>query len=266
MIERILARMPDQLDLMLAAAAVVQDYWVQLYGQMKMGIRRDSFQITIEIGDESHLFLTPVFPKMEVIFREQDQIKRRDWDCVLDMRDMASALRLAVATKRHVSDVWGIQFGATAKKVPELGGLMRRANQGGVDVLIDSAVEGAEELARYMDWNYPGTVTEVCKIDGRRVSLTFTGLSRTRVYVGYRGGASCLGSSMGKAIIECYPNDLPLYFLCKEAGTNYKAIYGESFPVEILWNALEQMWLELQGKGEIEDYTPTPQQEMTING
>lgn len=263
MFEQILIRMPNQLDLFLAGAAVVQDYWVQLYGQLRQGIRKDLFQMTVEIGEESHFFLAPLFPRMELIYREDEVIKRGTWDCILDLRDMDSVLRIATANKKHVTDAWGIKFGASAQRMPELGGLAKLKDKGGVDVLIDEQIEDATKIQEYFALNYPEVVTEISKVAGNRVSLTFERLSRAGVYVGPRGGATYLGSTMGKAIVECYPDDLPLYFLSKNSGPRYRALYGETFPVSYVWNAVEEVWLAITGQDN-HSYDLTPQQEMTI--
>lgn len=243
--EQILARMPSDLEYMLPAMSVVHDYTAQVVNQIRNGWRTDLVVVTVEVGDESHLFLNSCFPRMEVIVREQEEYTRGEWDCILDFRDWQRPFRIAKDSKKHLTESWGIIFGASPSKIPTLGCLNSRSKLETLDILISDEFEEAEKLLTYMDNNHPEARTKIGKVASLRVGGMFDVLSSTKIYVGKRDGASYLAAAMGKGLVELYPTDVPLWWLSKGNSDTYKIIYGDRWDAETVFGELEEVWQDI---------------------
>lgn len=234
-VDRVLIRFPKDFEYFLPAVSVAHEYLMQLQQQQKY------FKITVEINDESHLFFSSLFQRMEIIQGGQEP-RRQDWDCVLDFRSTERVLRIATPTKRHVTDAWGILFGGSPGKVPQLGYLGARVRQAIVDVIVDADIENGEKLLTFFNRNYPDALVVVDRVNGLRPSTMFDKLCATRMYIGKRSGATYLAATMGKALVELYPTDLPSWWLSKPQWDRYKLIYGDSFSPELIWVFVETIW------------------------
>jgi hypothetical protein len=244
--DNILVKMPDTLEHFLAAAAVVQDYCVQLHKQVGMKRRNADFWFTLEVVDDSYMFLWPIFPRMNFVLPGEVTLSRMDWSCVVDLSGIERVWKVAEVPKKHMVEAWGIMIGASPKTLPVLGA-MQPQGQGEIDVLIDERVEAKEQLCEYFDSNHPDLVVKVVGLEGLRVGTMFGILDQAKVCLLHRGGASYLAATMGKPTIELYQNDLPVWWLAKPNCETYKTFYGKQFSAEMIWPVMEDVVMQAIG-------------------
>ena len=251
--DNILAKMPDRLDYFLAATAVVQDYCVQLHKQVMMRQRPPNFSFTVEIPDDSFLFLWQLFPRMDYVMRgEMESFPRGDWSCVLDFSDIDRVVRVASTPRKHITEAWGIMFGASPRMVPELGPLAFESVVPTVDILIDERVPVKDTMIEYMSLNFPHAKVVVRQMDARP-STVFSLLADAKFYVGVRDGASYMAATMLKPTLEFYDTDLPAWFMDKP-HINYNMLYGTVFDPSMVWAIFEEMYCH--AAGEPDDFIP----------
>ena len=237
--DRILVRMPE-LEYFLPAASAIQNYVSQIYDQIVRGAKHPDCQVVIEIADESLLFFSPMFARTELIVWEEEVVHRNDWECVLDLRDINRVLRVATTTQKHITEGWGIMFGAAPLKLPNLGYLGVGLAEPEIDVLLD-VPEGTDKLEGWIAKNYPDLKVEWKNLSGRRPSAMFDVLARTRMYVGQRSAATYMAAMLGKGLVELYTRDFPSWFLCKPKSEGYSLVYADSFSAELVWLHMEEI-------------------------
>jgi|HubBroStandDraft_5_1064220.scaffolds.fasta_scaffold36474_3 hypothetical protein len=252
--ENILVRMPKELDHFLAAAAVVQDYCVQLHKQVGMRQRNANFWFTVEVQDEAYLFFWHMFPRMELRLAE-DIVNRGRWmwDCIIDLTDIERVRRIATVPKKQITEAWGIMVGSSPRALPDLGPLRPQGNDHPVDVLIDERVEGGEVLQEYFLNNFPNSRVVRRGMEGLRPGTLLHLLSECKLFIGLRGGATYLSVTMGKPTLELYPDDMPLEFMSKPQSDTYRIFYGSKFAVGMMWAVLEEVWDNVRGISGDED-------------
>lgn len=234
-VDRILVRLPKDFEYFLPAVSCVHEYIMQVQNQKK------HFIVTVELGDESHLFFSSLFPRMEIQLAGDRPRSRWDWDVVLDYRTTDRAMGIAKATKKHVTEAWGVLFGGSPPRIPQLGYLGARVKREETDILIDSNVPQAERLKVYFQ-NPPVITIRVDQVNGLRPGTMFDKLCGTKMYIGKRSGATYLAATMGKKLVELYTNDLPSWWLAKPPSDRYKMIYGTEFSPELVWTIAEEIW------------------------
>jgi len=237
MVDRILVKFPKHFEYFLPAVSVVHEYFMQVQAQKK------PFIVKIELGDENQLFFTSLFPRMEIAIGGEP-CHRNEWDCVLDLRDVERPYRIAKATNLHLTAAWGILFGGSPGKTPNLGYLGARVRREETDVLVDCQVRGATQLAFFFRHNYPKLTIKVDRVNGLGPATMFDKLCGTKVYIGERSGATYLAATMGKYLVELYPDYLPSWWLSKPPQ-NYRLIYGKDFSPELIWAYGEEIWQTL---------------------
>lgn len=244
MADRILIRLPSQLELFCAATAVVHDYVMQQARQIAQGMKTyDDLKVTVEFGHEEQFFFSPVFPRLELILRGQTKLSRTDWDCVVDMTSIDRALSLSMIPQKHLTETWGIMHGANPKRIPEMGCLGTRINETTIDVIIDENFEDGEKLRDLICSNFPSLKVVIEKVDGCRAGIIFNKIASTKMYIGKRSGATYVAAMMKrKQFVELYENDLPLWFLSKNTTEgNYKVFYGKQFTAEMVWIGVQEL-------------------------
>ena len=245
--DRILIRMPESLELFLMATGVVQNYAVQQTRQMLQGQKQaEGFRVTVELGHEEQCFFLPLLPHLNISLRGWPELRRRDWECVIDMRTTGRAFSLATAQEKHLTETWGILYGASPGKVTDLGIMKAKLGTPTIDVLIDEEIEGAQVLKGFFESNYPSLTVKIKKVNGSRAFRIFDDLRDTKMYVGNRSGATYLTAMMGKKLVELYRNDCPLWFLSKDKNDGYRVLYGDKFTPEMVWCECVEMleWAE----------------------
>ena len=232
MIDRVLFRMPSSLEYFFPAASVVQNYIGQQYVLVREGQKKIQSCFTVEFGDESEFFFASMFPRMELAMREQDEIKRSDWDCVLDMRDTSRVLALATPTNKHITEAWSTMFGCCAPKVPILGAVGIKCVEPAYDFLIDANLQAAEDMnQKAMNAGYS---TVVARVSGTRISYQFELLSKVRNFVGPRSESTYLAASIGRGLVEVWSKTIPFWFLNKPSNGNLRSVISESPSANIL--------------------------------
>lgn len=245
--DRVLIRMPDSLELFLAATSVVHNYVVQQTRQILQGQKQaEGFRVTVELGHEEQFFFLPLFPHLNITLRGWPQLKRQNWECVLDMRTTDRAFNLAQAQQKHLTEMWGVLYGASPGKVPELGTMKAKLGQPPFDILIDEEMECAWVLRRFFESNYPDLLVRLKKVNGQRAFQIFEDIQNTRMYIGKRSAATYLTAMMGKKLVELYPNDWPLWFLSKDKNDSYRVLYGDTFTPEMVWCECTELVEEAQ--------------------
>ena len=252
MADRILVRLPKELEYVLPAIAVTQGYITRLIDQANAGQRQKECWVQIELQDESHMFLSPMMDRLEWVVWDGREPRRWDWDCVLDFRSTDRALRLASTTGKHIIEAWGGMVGAITLKVPYAGYLKFRLREPTVEILIDERVECCQQLARYVKNNHAWANVWVKNLGGMRVADVFNCLNKVGIYVGPRSGESYLAATMGKALLELYSMDMPLWWLRKPACDIYRVVYRGDFPAEIVWCELEEIWQTMYASKNLE--------------
>ena len=248
MIDNILIRMPEQLDYFLAATAVVQDYVVQLYKQAAMKQRAMNFKLTVELPHEDLLFFWPLFPTMQCILREDSKkFLRQEWSCVLDFTDVNRTIKLATIPQKHITESWGIMFGASPPIVPGLGQMIQGCTSPELDVLIDERLDMKETLCEYLHNSYSQATVQIKSVEGLRPASLFGMVADTKIFIGMRGGATYLSAAMGKPTLEMYPDDLPQFLMSKPHNENYRMFYGSHFDVGTVWAIFEEMYCAVAG-------------------
>lgn len=222
MIDRILLRLPEW-DYFFPAASFVQNYISQQYWQIAQKIKFVQPKFVIEVWDESHLFFTSMFPRLEVTVREREEINREDWDCVVDMRDISRAFRVAWPTSKHIVDAWGAMFGANPQRLPVLGPMAITCKEPHYDFLIDEGIEGSLEIAKVLLQEGSGDV-RTFPMSAVRAYKQFRLLADAKVFVGRRSAATYLAATMGKGLIETWPVDMPLWFMSKPQSEGYRLV------------------------------------------
>ena len=252
--ENILVRMPKGLDYFLAAAAVLQDYCVQLHKQVGMRQRNANFWFTIEVQDDSYLFFWHMFPRMEMRVAEEIVDKSRElWDCIIDFTDIERARRIAAVPKKQITEAWGIMIGSSPRALPDLGPLLPQNSDQIVDVLIDERVEAGETLQHYFSSNFPEGRVVRRSVEGLRPATLLNLLAESKLFIGVRGGATYLSVTMKKPTLELYLDDLPLEWMSKPQSDTYRIFYGSKFAVGMLWAVLEEVWDNVRGYSGDED-------------
>lgn len=248
-VDNILVKMPEPLDCFLAAASVVQDYCVQLYKQVAMRQRPHNFHITVELANDGQLFFWPMFPQMECVMRgEVINLSRSHWSCVMDFTDIARVLKVAEIPKKHITESWGIMFGASPQPLPGLGPLMNYCAEPTVDVLIDERVPVKDNLVEYLGLNFPQAKVSIKGVEGIRPSSLFSMLADAKMFVGMRSGATYLACTMQKPTVELYGNDMEASLMSKPHHENYRMFYGARFDAGAVWAIFEEMFMGVTGQ------------------
>ena len=173
--DKVLMRMPDDLEFFLPATSVAQNYISQQYFQWHSKTKQQEPYFTIEIGEDSLLYLNSMFPRMEFIMREQELVDRFAYDCVIDFRDIKRVMNVAKPTQKHITEAWSAMFGASAPKLPVLGPIVATCQNPKYDFLIDASLPFAEELhhditVKYIEWYLTAKVVEM---KGKRIYHQF---------------------------------------------------------------------------------------------
>jgi hypothetical protein len=243
--ERILFRMPWELEYFVPAVAVVHDYVMQVRTRMRMAPEKLFGLCTVELGAEEQFFFSPMFPFMELTLRENEAAPpRKDWECVLDLRDAKRPLALGTQCKLPITEAWGILFGANPKLLPELGYMrMWMDVPERTDILIDGSLLCADKLTNYVVRNL-SLCAGTSFVRVRRAAEQFRLLSTTKMYVGPRSGTTYLAAAMGKGLVEvCPESGFPEWFLAKPASDKYTMVRGGlDVSAETLWAVLEAVW------------------------
>lgn len=245
--DQILVRMPERLDYFLAATAVLQDYCAQLHKQAAMKQRPADFWFTVELANDGQLFFWPMFPRMKFALRGEVSMARSEWSCVMDFTDIERVWKVAEVPHKHITEAWGIMFGASPKILPGLGPMEPRGAECPVDVLLDERVPVKEQVCRYFSTNYPEANVKVVDLEGVRPSTLFQLLVEAKMFLGMRGDGSYLAATMGKPTLELYPDDVPLWWTAKPQDGNYRILYGGNFGLEIVWAVAEEMYRQAAG-------------------
>lgn len=247
-LDNILVKMPDQLDYFLAAASVLQDYCVQLHKQAAMKQRPFNFMFTVEVADDGYLFFVPMFPRMDLVVQgELPKFAREEWSCIIDFTDIERVSSMAAIPKKHITEMWGIMYGASPQPLPGLGSMLPQPSVAEVDVLIDERVPVTEQMIEYMGMNFPQAKLQVANVEGLRPSTLFGMLANTKIFLGMRSGATYLAATMMKPILELYPDDLPLWFMSKPTVGLNRAFYGSTFSASQVWALLEETYVQVTG-------------------
>lgn len=244
MIDRILIRLP-QWNYLFPAISVAHNYISQQFWQIKQKTKDTQLKFVIEVEDESHLFFTSMFPRMDLIVRESNEVNRGDWDCVIDMREGHRAFQIAWPNQMHIVDAWGAMFGANPQKLPTLGPLSLKTKEPTYDFLLDTAVGHELPVARFL--REAGLSMKSFPVTEQRACKQFYLVADARVYIGFRSGTTYMAATMGKGCIEVWPTDLPLWFMTKPPGENYHPIIGNGImDVRTLLAEIEKMVPALQ--------------------
>lgn len=237
MIDNVIFRMPDEMEYFLPACSVAQNYISQQYIHWHRKTKAAEPRFTIEVGDDSHLYLNSMFPRMQFFVREQETLARSEWDCVIDFRDINRVTKVAEATQKHITEAWSAMFGASAPQLPVLGPIAVTCQSPKYHFLIDEELECAEELRSRFPFE-AGALIQIASVNNRRTFWQFERLADCCCYIGKRSGASYLAATMLKGYIEIWPRTIPYWFLYKPKSDGARIIIGDNPSVEML---LEQM-------------------------
>lgn len=242
MIDRILVRLSDDLEMFLAGVSVAHNYLMQQARQVAQGQKdKDGFQLTIELGHEEQFFFVPLFPRLNIRMREANIFPRSQWECIVDLTDRDRAIRVGAPQKKHVTESLGVMCGASPGKIGEMGVLMFKVGQPSTDILIDQNIAWADELKNYVVCSYPHLRVEVKATSRKRAALMFDDVANTRMYVGHRSAATYLVAMMKKELVEMSQDGVPAWALDKNPGDNYRAFYGSDVCLESVWLACTEV-------------------------
>ncbi len=239
-VDKILAKMPRELEYFIPAAAVLQDYCVQLHKQIANRQRAMPFEFTVEVEDDGLMFFQPLFPRMEMVASEDVKMSRGEWSCILDFSDIDRAWSLAEIPRKHITEAWGILFGAGPRPVPELGPMMPVDVEKAIDVLFDESFPLKETMKEALDINYKNLTYEYARVTGRRPSTLFSMLSRAKVFVGVKGEATYLTAAMGIPTIELCDDSSPKWWMSKPQNERFRSFHGV-FSGALIWPFLDEM-------------------------
>lgn len=261
--DRILARLPEDLEYFLPALAVLHNYVVHLRMQVGNGWKPEGITMTIDYGHERNLFFLPLFPRfshpeMLVTIGTPERLNRKDWDCVLDFRDITRAFHFARVAKKHVTESWNALFGASGDIVPQLGYLGAQVRDDEQGILIDGSLPCVDDLVETFKLWKPGVRVEVAELNKLRPATMFSMLSRVKMYVGFKSGASYLAASMDKFLLEMYPSTGPSWWLSKKKSAKYVGWYSRDFSIGAVWPLLENLWTIQDTKSHVEIPLPLP--------
>ena len=242
--DRIMIRMPEDMELFMAAISLVQDYAMQLVLQVKNRVRIAGFDIKVEFAQLDQMFFQSLVPRfMTVISKYTDELKRADWDYIIDLTDITPALDMARIPEKHITDVWGIMYGCSPKPIGELGGMSMVKNRiKKCDILIDKQAMDAEKLLEYCELNFPEARVKLMEVQGMPPGLMVRRLADAQLYIGKRSEASYLAAMLGVGLVEQYGTKYPPYLLHKKGLGKYKLLGGAECPAALTWLALEELW------------------------
>jgi hypothetical protein len=246
--KKLLIRMPLDMNYFFPAVAFVHDHIMQLKTQIGMGLKKTAEPIVIELWREDQFFFTHMFPRLELVMGSEDRkLSRSEWACVIDLRTPTRALNIAEVVGKHITDAWGILYGASPKAIPELGYTMMYASKEKKwDVLVDSDLPDSVKLVRYIEMNYPEARLTCRDIYALRCSELFELMSSARLFIGQRSAATYLATMLKLGLVEYYPDDLPRTFLSQPPREDYKVVFGQC-TAELIWPSLELVWETLFG-------------------
>lgn len=238
--DKVLIRMPQEFEYWLPAASVAQNYISQQYFQWHTKTKVEEPRFTIEVGDDSHLYLNSMFPHMEFAVREQELIDRGAYSCIIDFRDVKRVLNVATPTQKHLTEAWSAMFGASAPPLPVLGPIAVTCRNPKYHFLIDETLEFAEELkydltVKHIEWMVSARVSS---FQGKRLCHQFEQLADCSVFVGWRSGASYLAAVMQKGCVEIWPRTIPFWFLSKPKHDGQRILIGDRPSKEIVFEQI----------------------------
>src|SRR5580765_5660782 len=155
--KKLFVRMPINMDYFLPAVAFVHNYVLQLRTQVGIGMKPKVEPIVIELWREDQYFFSPLFPRMELTMGDENRkLSRSEWACVVDLRTVDRALAVAQPVGKHITDAWGIMFGASPSPLPELGYMvMYGSREKTWDILVEAELTDSFKLLKYIEMNYP---------------------------------------------------------------------------------------------------------------
>jgi len=219
--DNILFGMPESPEMFLAALSTVQDFAKQLSAQVRMGRKLSGWFLAAHVPNRELDFLKPCFPE-EMAFLDEWEPKRGEWDYCYRFDEEAS-YRLSIPTEQHVTTCFGIMVGADPAQLPDLSAVKYELDSPKAPLLRLMDFEGRDELAEIIDRHRP------------ELGLTNCG---TEIVVGMRSFETYVAAALGKTVLELYPDDRHMKWLSKWTG-KYQMVYGDRFPVEYTWRALE---------------------------
>lgn len=240
LIDKILVKMPGDLEYFIPAAAVLQDYCVQLHRQTANRQRAMPFEFTVVVENDGLMFFQPLFPRMNVVVAEDIRESRAEWSCVLDFANIARAWSLAEIPRKHITEAWGILFGAGPRPVPELGPLMPDVVEKPVDVLFDERVVIKDVLGECVAGNHAELSYESRRLTERRPATLFSILSQAKVLVAVKGEATYLAAAMKIPTIELCDGSSPKWWMSKPQDDRFRSFYGAGLEA-MVWPFLDEM-------------------------
>jgi len=244
-LEKVLIRMPQVQELFFPAVAFVHDYMMQLTGQMRAGLQRPG-TVTLELWREDQFFFTSLFPRLLLENGDKNRnLSRSEWACVIDLRTPTRALELGATAGKHVTDAWGIMFGASPRVIAELGFMsIWIPKEKEWDILVDAELDEPVVLMEWINQNFPDAKTDFVQLSRVRYSEMFDKLGSTRMYVGRRSASTYLAAMMKIPLVEYYPDDFPRTFLSKPARPDYRVFFGDGRAIN-LWVGVQELWQTL---------------------
>lgn len=253
MSDKILFGMPEDPELFLAALAAVQDYGWHLVRQLEFKQRDADWVLGIHVPNHQLDFLRPCFPWKGDWFEEPDPTgdgmkrytnpvdttfvqewtpKRGEWDFVYRF-DPEVAYSISETSEIHAATAFGILIGAAPEpEFPSLDRLHLEALNG-IAVL---PFDGDQEMADLLEIHYPEfpVVTGIGDVFGVPYQYDMV--------IGPRSSDTYMAASLGKRVVELYPDDRHRGWLAKWGiGTRYMQMYGKEFPVGMIWRAVEEV-------------------------
>ena len=272
MSERILFGMPSDPELFLAALAAVQGWRLEQDSQIAHGwaelqrITDDNDRMlaekTIGLGKHQAMavqitearkrqtdreyvltlygdwnrykWLQPAFGA-GVHFTDVWDPQRLEWDLVYQFNE-TQARQVAGPTMRHAANAFGLLIGAGTITLPDLSAIEMGPYTDNVMIsVLLLPWEGRDEVVQ-MIRDYKPDLSYSCS------DLSDPGgLVLADMVVGPRSPCTYIAASMGRRVVEIYPDSDYKNWLAKWDAPNYAMLYGNA-PAGLVWRAMDGMW------------------------
>jgi hypothetical protein len=236
MTEKHLYVLPEDPESCLAAIAAIQG----LLGELKK--RKGEADVTVVCPNETLIDVAVCIDEKCDVYRElPEDVKLRDWDMFFKF-DVELAYKMAQPTQKHITQIFGIQIGSDPKSLPDLAALWpAKAIPAAVYDVCLLPFPSRKRVYEYLSNNFPElTIAPQLGYD-ITINWQVVQAESAKIVVGVRSFGTYVAASLGRAVIELYPDDRYRQWLSKWNNPRYQMIYGkiENMTPELVFKALE---------------------------